>query len=182
MSELSPLSAARLGELALEAGIPPGCSTSCTGFWREAGEPLCRHRRCAAISFTGSIGHGKPHRESFGPEEILHGIGGKSPLSCSRADLPRALDAALFMIFSTTATLYRGFAHPGCRNPFTRVRREVHRRARRIVVGESASTTRHHRAMISAITWKSPALYRDGPQGGGRMMCGGVERPSWPRR
>ncbi len=54
MSELSPLTAARLGELALEAGIPAGVLNVVHGFGAEAGEPLCRHPDVRAISFTGS--------------------------------------------------------------------------------------------------------------------------------
>ena len=42
MSELSPMTAARLGELALEAGIPGGVLNVVHGYGREAGEPLCR--------------------------------------------------------------------------------------------------------------------------------------------
>ena len=75
MSELSPLSASRLGELALEAGIPAGVLNIVHGYGTEAGEPLCRHPDVRAISFTGSTFDGKPHREECGIEEVLHGIG-----------------------------------------------------------------------------------------------------------
>ena len=54
MSELSPLTAARLGELALEAGIPAGVLNVVHGYGPDAGEPLCRHPDVRAISFTGS--------------------------------------------------------------------------------------------------------------------------------
>ena len=58
MSELSPLSAARLGELALEAGIPAGVLNIVHGTGRDAGEPLCCHPDVRAISFTGSTATG----------------------------------------------------------------------------------------------------------------------------
>ena len=54
MSELSPMTAARLGELALEAGIPPGVLNLVHGYGKDAGEPLVRHRDVRAVSFTGS--------------------------------------------------------------------------------------------------------------------------------
>src|SRR5664279_5463319 len=54
MSELSPLTAARLGELALEAGIPAGVLNVVHGYGKEVGEPLCAHQDVRAISFTGS--------------------------------------------------------------------------------------------------------------------------------
>ena len=54
MSELSPLTAARLGELALQAGVPAGVLNLVHGYGKEAGEPLVSHRDVRAISFTGS--------------------------------------------------------------------------------------------------------------------------------
>src|SRR3546814_12149009 len=53
MSELSPLSASRLGELALEAGLPAGVLNIVHGLGVETGEPLCSHPDVRAISFTG---------------------------------------------------------------------------------------------------------------------------------
>jgi 5-carboxymethyl-2-hydroxymuconic-semialdehyde dehydrogenase len=54
MSELSPMTAARLGQLALEAGIPPGVLNLVHGYGNQAGGPLVRHPDVRAISFTGS--------------------------------------------------------------------------------------------------------------------------------
>ena len=101
MSELSPLTAARLGELALEAGMPAGVLNVVHGFGGEAGEPLCAHPDVRAISFTGSTAHRQPHRQSAGLKKFSMELGGKSPFVVfDDADLERALDAALFMIFS----------------------------------------------------------------------------------
>src|SRR3569833_2538317 len=58
MSELSPLTAARLAELALEAGLPPGVFNVVHGYGTDAGEALCRHPDVRAISFTGSTATG----------------------------------------------------------------------------------------------------------------------------
>ncbi|MFT5707887.1 MAG: 5-carboxymethyl-2-hydroxymuconic-semialdehyde dehydrogenase, partial [Oceanospirillaceae bacterium] len=54
MSELSPLTANRLGELALEAGIPAGVLNVVHGYGSDAGDALVTHRDVRAISFTGS--------------------------------------------------------------------------------------------------------------------------------
>ena len=43
MSELSPLTADRLGELALEAGIPAGVLNVVQGYGATAGDALVRH-------------------------------------------------------------------------------------------------------------------------------------------
>src|SRR3546814_20619899 len=52
-SEKSPLSAIRIAELALEAGIPPGVFNVFPGFGKGAGEPLAPHMDVDAIVFTG---------------------------------------------------------------------------------------------------------------------------------
>ena len=62
MSELSPLTAARLGELALEAGIPPGVLNIVHGYGKEAGEPLVRAPRRARDLVHRLHRHRQPHR------------------------------------------------------------------------------------------------------------------------
>jgi len=101
MSELSPLSAARLGELALEAGIPAGVLNVVHGYGAEAGEPLCRHPDVRAISFTGSTATGDRIVKAAGLKKFSMEMGVKSPFVVfDDADVARALDAALFMVFS----------------------------------------------------------------------------------
>src|SRR3954469_8904403 len=101
MSELSPLTAARLGELALEAGIPAGVLNVVHGYGAEAGEPLVAHPDVRAISFTGSTATGNRIVKSAGLKKFSMELGGKSPFVVfDDANLERALDAALFMIFS----------------------------------------------------------------------------------
>lgn len=101
MSELSPLTANRLGELALEAGIPPGVFNVVHGFGNTAGEPLVAHPDVRSISFTGSTATGNRIVKSAGLKKFSMELGGKSPfIIFDDADYERALDAAIFMIFS----------------------------------------------------------------------------------
>ncbi|HEY1228913.1 MAG TPA: aldehyde dehydrogenase family protein, partial [Ramlibacter sp.] len=101
MSELSPLTASRLGELALEAGIPPGVFNVVHGYGKQAGEPLVRHPDVRAISFTGSTATGNRIVKEAGLKKFSMELGGKSPfVILDDADMDRALDAAVFMIFS----------------------------------------------------------------------------------
>src|SRR6476469_4568746 len=101
MSELSPLTAARLGELALEAGIPAGVLNLVHGYGTEVGEPLVAHPEVRAISFTGSTATGHRIVKEAGLKKFSMELGGKSPFVIfDDADLDRALDAAIFMIFS----------------------------------------------------------------------------------
>ena len=59
MSELSPLTADRLGELALEAGIPAGVLNVVQGYGATAGDALVRHHDVRAVSFTGGTATGR---------------------------------------------------------------------------------------------------------------------------
>ncbi len=62
MSELSPLTADRLGELALEAGIPAAVLNVVQGYGATAGDALVRHhdvRASCAASFTGGTATGR---------------------------------------------------------------------------------------------------------------------------
>ncbi|MGO2569516.1 MAG: aldehyde dehydrogenase family protein, partial [Serratia proteamaculans] len=66
MSELSPLTADRLGELALEAGIPAGVLNVVQGYGSTAGDALVRHKDVRAVSFTGGTATGRRIIESAG--------------------------------------------------------------------------------------------------------------------
>jgi acyl-CoA reductase-like NAD-dependent aldehyde dehydrogenase len=58
-AEQSPLSGIRLGELALEAGVPPGVFNVVPGFGEEAGKALALHPDVDLIAFTGSTEVGR---------------------------------------------------------------------------------------------------------------------------
>ena len=79
MSELSPLTANRLGELILEAGVPPGVFNVVHGFGDTAGEPLVSHPDVRSISFTGSTVTGNRIVRSAGLKKFSMELGGKSP-------------------------------------------------------------------------------------------------------
>ncbi len=78
----SPLTAIRLGELALEAGLPPGVLNVVPGPGAVVGSALARHRGVDKVAFTGSTEVGKSLLRDIG-ETTVKGItlelGGKSP-------------------------------------------------------------------------------------------------------
>jgi gamma-glutamyl-gamma-aminobutyraldehyde dehydrogenase/4-guanidinobutyraldehyde dehydrogenase/NAD-dependent aldehyde dehydrogenase len=103
-SEKSPLSAIRLGELALAAGIPPGVFNVVPGFGPTAGKALASHMDVDAIAFTGSTATGKAVMQ-FAAQSNLKRVslecGGKSPniVMADYPDLARAARAAAAAIF-----------------------------------------------------------------------------------
>jgi 5-carboxymethyl-2-hydroxymuconic-semialdehyde dehydrogenase len=180
MSELSPLSAARLGELALEAGIPAGVLNIVHGLGVEAGEPLCRHPDVRAISFTGSTATGNRIVKASGLKKFSMELGGKSPFVVFEdADRERALDAALFMIFSNNGErctagsriLVQKSIYPEFVRRFTE-------RARRIAVGDPLDEKTVIGPMISANHLEKVRRYIHlGSKEGATLMCGGLDAP-----
>ena len=80
-SEKSPLTALRLAELALEAGLPPGVFNVVPGYGHEAGEALALHMEVDAIGFTGSTRVGRRMYEYAGQsnlKRVYNELGGKS--------------------------------------------------------------------------------------------------------
>ncbi|MDD2880598.1 MAG: aldehyde dehydrogenase [Rhodoferax sp.] len=103
-SEKSPLTALRLAELALEAGIPPGVFNVVPGFGPEAGSPLALHMDVDCIAFTGSTRVGKQIHVMAGQSNLKRAwteLGGKSPniVFADCPDLDKAVEAAVGSIF-----------------------------------------------------------------------------------
>ncbi|HZH07794.1 MAG TPA: aldehyde dehydrogenase family protein, partial [Lautropia sp.] len=138
MSELSPLTAARLGELALEAGVPSGVLNVVHGHGAEAGDALVAHADVRAISFTGSTRTGNRIVRSAGLKKFSMELAGKSPFVVfADADLERALDAAVFMIFSNNGErCTAGSRILVQRSIYADFATRFAERARRIVVGD----------------------------------------------
>ncbi|MBE2274808.1 MAG: aldehyde dehydrogenase [Rhodobacteraceae bacterium] len=103
-AEQSPLSAIRLGELALEAGIPEGVFNVVTGLGETAGRALGLHMDVDAVTFTGSTEVGKfflGYSAQSNMKRIALECGGKTPhiVMADCGNLDEAATAAAFGIF-----------------------------------------------------------------------------------
>ena len=103
-SEKSPLTALRLGDLALEAGIPAGVLNVVPGFGPDAGTPLAMHMDVDCIAFTGSTGVGKKIQVMAGQSNLKRAwceLGGKSPniVFADCKDMDKAAAASAGSIF-----------------------------------------------------------------------------------
>jgi phenylacetaldehyde dehydrogenase len=81
-SEQTPLTALRLGELALEAGIPPGVLNIVTGFGDPVGAAIAAHPGVDKVAFTGSGATGRRivQAASGNLKRVSLELGGKSPV------------------------------------------------------------------------------------------------------
>lgn len=80
-AEQTPLSALRLAELSLEAGVPPGVLNVVPGFGPTAGAPLVVHAGIDKVAFTGETSTGRIVAEAAGAnlKPVTLELGGKSP-------------------------------------------------------------------------------------------------------
>ena len=103
-SEKSPLTALRLAEIGLEAGLPPGVFNVVPGYGHEAGAALALHMDVDCIGFTGSTRTGKLILQMAGQSNLKRAwteLGGKSAnIVCADCpDLDRAVQAAIGAIY-----------------------------------------------------------------------------------
>ena len=101
-AEQTPLSALRLGELILEAGVPEGVVNIVTGYGETAGAALAAHDDVDKVAFTGSTEVGKMIVQAAAGnlKKVTLELGGKSPnVVYSDADMETAIPGAANSIF-----------------------------------------------------------------------------------
>ncbi|GMQ92583.1 MAG: aldehyde dehydrogenase family protein [Acidimicrobiia bacterium] len=99
---VTPLTALMLGDLALEAGLPPGALNVVPGPGSLVGSAIVRHRDVRKISFTGSteIGAGVMRDAADGIKRVSLELGGKSAsIVFGDADLHDAVESSIWAVF-----------------------------------------------------------------------------------
>ncbi|KAK3381044.1 aldehyde dehydrogenase domain-containing protein [Podospora didyma] len=95
-SEKAPLAVARIAELVVEAGFPPGVFNIISGHGIPSGQILSRHIDVRALSFTGSSRTGKLIQEEAARtnlKKVILELGGKSPaIVFDDANLAKAVE------------------------------------------------------------------------------------------
>lgn len=102
-AEFSPLTARLLAEICHEAGLPPGVLNLVNGMGEGAGKALTEHPDIKAIAFVGESRTGSAIMKQGADtlKRVHFELGGKNPVVVFEdADLERALDAVIFMIYS----------------------------------------------------------------------------------
>jgi 5-carboxymethyl-2-hydroxymuconic-semialdehyde dehydrogenase len=102
-AEWSPYSAMMLSEIAHDAGLPDGVLNCVQGLGEDAGKTLTEHPAIKAVAFVGEslTGSRIMHQGADTLKRVHFELGGKNPVIVfDDADLDRALDAVVFMIYS----------------------------------------------------------------------------------
>ncbi|MGH8011406.1 MAG: aldehyde dehydrogenase family protein, partial [Candidatus Binataceae bacterium] len=103
-AEQTPLTALRLGELILEAGLPEGVVNVVTGFGPTAGGAIATHPDIDKVAFTGSTEVGKEilKLSAGNLKHVSLELGGKSPnIIFPDADMDQAVFGSMMGIFMT---------------------------------------------------------------------------------
>lgn len=179
-SELSPLTTDFLGKLAMEAGIPAGVFNIVHGYGATTGDALIRNDDVSVISFTGGTSTGKHIIANAGLKKFSMELGGKSPVMIfDDCDYERALDAALFGIFSINGERCtagsRIFVQESIYDKFAA---DFAARADKISVGDPMNMDTKVGSLISKAHWDKVTGYINiGVEEGANLIAGG-EKPT----
>ena len=177
-AEQTPVTALRLGQLALEAGIPPGVLNVVTGEGSSAGAALANHPDVDKVSFTGSTEVGKALvRASAGNlKRLTLELGGKSPVFVfDDADMDIAIPRAAAAIFSNSGQIcYAGSRLFIQKNSFDKVVAGIAAIAAKMKVGDGFDPKTELGPLISAHQLKGVMSYIDsGIADGAELVTGG---------
>ena len=178
VAEETPLSALRLGELLIEAGLPDGVVNIVTGFGETAGAALAAHPGVDKIAFTGSTEVGKliVRAASNDLKKVSLELGGKSPtIILGDADVDAAIAGATAGIF---------FNHGQCCNAgsrlfvqekiFDKVTAGIAANAARIKIGVGMDADTEMGPLVSEVQHGRVTGYlKVGLEEGARALTGG---------
>ena len=178
-SEVTPMTASMLGELSIEAGLPPGALNLVHGLGPRAGVPLCAHAQVKAISFTGStrVGNEIAREAASSFKKVSLEMGGKNPtLIFADADLRSAIPETVRAAFSNTGQICLcGSRILIERTVYARVRDELVERVRALRIGDPLEPRTDQGALVSRQHFdKVMGCLQVARDEGGRVLCGGV--------
>lgn len=177
-AEITPLSALRIGELALEAGVPPGVLNIVTGKGKVVGDALVAHPGVDKVTFTGSpsVGRGILQGAAGNFKRVTLELGGKSAnVIFADANLDQAVRAAASGIFFNTGQVCsagsRILAH---RDVYDDVVERLAARAKAIRVGDPSGRDTSMGPLVSAAQMKTVLDYVSiGRDEGAALVTGG---------
>ena len=179
-AEQSPLTALKLGELALQAGLPAGVLNVVPGLGAEAGKALALHNDVDMIAFTGSGAVGKLLMQYSGQSNLKRvslELGGKSPhiIFADCPDLDRAATEAAWGIFYNSGQVCTAGSRLLVQEPIADdFLDRLIRISSKIVAGDPLEPSTLSGAMVSEEQMKTALRYIEtAKQEGGALALGG---------
>ncbi len=185
-SEVTPVTATMLGELAAEIGFPAGVLNIVHGLGPEVGEPLVTHPGVKAISFTGSTAVGKRIATMAAPllKKVSLELGGKNPtLVFADSDWRAQLDTIVRSAFQNSGQICLcGSRMLVERRIYNEFRDALVERAVALRVGDPIDEDNNLGPLVSQAHFdKVMAALARARDEGGHVLCGGnaLDRPGW---
>ncbi|MHB8911633.1 MAG: aldehyde dehydrogenase [Lysobacter sp.] len=185
-SEVTPVTATMLAELAAEIGFPKGVLNLVHGLGPNVGEPLVTHPRVRAVSFTGSTAVGRRIAALAGPQlkKLSLELGGKNPtLVFADSDWRANLDTLVRSAFQNSGQICLcGSRMLVERSIYTQFRDALVERAIALRVGDPIDDDNQLGPLVSQAHFdKVLAALQRARDEGGRVLCGGaaLDRPGW---
>ncbi|HEX4919781.1 MAG TPA: aldehyde dehydrogenase family protein, partial [Candidatus Bathyarchaeia archaeon] len=184
-SETTPLTALKLGELAVKAGLPKGVMNVVTGSGAEIGNSLASDRQVDGIIFTGSYDTGRQVMEAAARNvtHVLMELGGKNPhIVFPDADIPKAVKAVKDGIFTNAGQMCwagsRAFIHESIYEGFVR---ELLDKTVKMKLGPGIDESTEMGPVVSKSRQEAILGYvNDGVEEGAKLLQGG-KKPKEPR-
>src|SRR5216684_4533576 len=178
-SEMTPLTALKLAEYCIQAGIPEGVVNVVTGYGHTAGEALGRHMDVDKISFTGSVRTARALLKASAESNLKRislELGGKSPnIVFPDCNMEAAVKSAFWGIFANKGEICsaasRLLLHQDIHDRFLE---EMVSRAQKLKVGDPLDKSTAMGSQISAAQMERILGYvRSGIEEGAKLLCGG---------
>ena len=177
-SEITPMTAAMLGELALQIGFPEGVLNIVHGLGHKVGQALVEHPDVKAISFTGSTAVGKKIAAHCGPalKKVSLELGGKNP-TLIFADAPRKnlIDTLIRSAFQNSGQICLcGSRILIEKSIYFEIRDAFVARAKQLRVGDPNDAKTQIGSMISKAHFDKVISHIELARAeGGKLLCGG---------
>lgn len=178
-SEKAPLTSARVAELVIEAGFPPGVFNILSGHGLPSGAVLSRHMDVRALSFTGSGRTGRLIQEMAAQtnlKKVTLELGGKSPaLIFGDADMDKAVEETVNSIQWNSGQVCmansRIYVEKSAAPAFTEA---FSRRIQAVNAGNPLDKGVNHGPQADEVQYKSVMAYiEEGKASGGQLTVGG---------
>ncbi len=177
-SEVTPLTAYLLSEIAIEAGLPPGVLNILHGTGPKAAAPLVTDSKVRAVSFTGSTATGRAISQSVAGQfkKVSLEMGGKNPnIIFADADFDKALDHAARAAFSNQGQICLCGSRIFVERPiYAKVKEALVSRAKALRSGDPLDPSTDQGAVVSRVHMeKILSCFEVARSEGGKFLCGG---------
>ena len=178
-SEVTPLTASLLGQIAADAGLPPGVLNIVHGLGPRAGEAIVRHPDIKAVSFTGSTRAGAAIAGIAAPmfKKLSLELGGKNPvLIFADCDYEQMMETTVRSSFNNQGQICLcGSRIYVERSLYVRFQSDFVEKVKSLRVGNPADPESQLGAVVSQVHYNKVLGYIElAKQEGGVVLCGGV--------